>query len=140
MSSEVNGCGARHDGSRHDGSRCPDDNRTLSAEASKLDGSEHRVGGGAKMTKDDDEDCMHVHNATMKAAATMLVLVLMLLLAVSSGFSGCRARHDGSRCCDGSRMHYGEAPKLEGGEHRVSGGAKMTKGEPKTARTCVMRR
>ena len=76
----------------------------------------------------------------MKAAATMLVVVLMLLIAMSSDVSDCRARHDGSRCCDGSRMHYGEASKLDGGEHRVDGGAKMSKREPKTARTCVMRR
>ena len=83
---------------------------------------------------------MHVRNATMKAAATMPVVVLMLLIAMSSEVSGCGARHDGSRCPDGSRMHCGKASKLDGGEHRVGGGAKMSKGEPKTARTCVMRR
>ena len=75
----------------------------------------------------------------MKAAATMLVLVLMLLLAVSSDISGCRARHDGSRCPDGNRMHCGEASKLNGGEYGVVGGATMTKGEAKTARTSIMR-
>ena len=82
-----------------------------------------------------------MRNATMKAAATMLVVVLLLLLtAIGSDVSGCGAQHDGSRCSDGNTMHYGEASKLDGGEHRVGGGAKMTKGEPKTARICVMRR
>ena len=78
----------------------------------------------------------------MKAAATMLVVVLLLLLltAMSSDVSGCGAQHHGSSCSDGNTMHYGEALKLDGGEHRVGGGAKMTKGEPKTAHTCVTRR
>ena len=77
----------------------------------------------------------------MKAAATMLVVVLLLLMmiAMSSDVSGCGARHHGSRCHAGNRMHYGDASKLDGGEHRVSGGAKMTKGEAKTACTSVMR-
>ena len=76
----------------------------------------------------------------MKAAAMILVLVLMLLIAMSSDVNGCGARHDGSRCPDGNRTLYREASKLDGSEHRVGGGAKMTKGEAKTARTCVMRR
>ena len=79
----------------------------------------------------------------MKAAATMLVVVLLLplmMIAMSSDVSGCGARHDGSKCHDGNTMHYGDASKLDGGEHRVGGGAKMTKREAKTARTCVMRR
>ena len=61
----------------------------------------------------------------------MLVVVLMLLLriAMSSDVGGWGAQDDGSRCSDGNTMHYGEASKLDGGEHRVGGGAKMTKGE-----------
>ena len=78
----------------------------------------------------------------MKAAATMLVVVLLLqlLTAMSSDVSGCGARHHGSRCSDGKTMHYDEASKLDGGEHRVGGGARITKGEAKAARTCAMRR
>ena len=84
---------------------------------------------------------MHVHNAAMKAAAAMPeVVLLLLLIAMSSDVSGCGARPHGSRCSDGNTMHYGEASKLDGGEHRVGGGAKMTKGEAKTAHTCVTRR
>ena len=82
-----------------------------------------------------------MRNAMMKAAATMLVFVLLLvLIAMSSDGSGCGTQHDGSRCSDGNTMHYGEASKLDAGEHRVGGGAKMTKGEAKTARMHVMRR
>ena len=65
----------------------------------------------------------------MKAAAMILVLVLMLLIAMSSDVSGCRAKHDGSRCPDGNRTLSAEASKLDGSEHRVGGGAKMTKGD-----------